>query len=107
VIIEIPMDDEFMEPFVFAVVKKKAEKQFVKDNPDVKECTSLITKLPTELSKSFSVLSEAEELVAKFIYEAVIVTLNKNENEVQEIYFTDLYFDKTYKKNATIYIYIY
>jgi len=80
------------------LLKKKAEKQFVKDNPDVKECTSLITKLPTELSKSFSVLSEAEELVAKFIYEAVIVTLNKNENEVQEIYFTDLYFDKTYKK---------
>jgi len=107
VTIEIPMDDENMESFVFAIVKKKAEKQFIKDNPDVKECTTVITKLPPEFPKSYSVLSETEELVNKFIYEAVIKTLAKNEHDVQEIYFTDLYFDKTYKKNAQIYLHIY
>ncbi|KAL6067960.1 hypothetical protein QOT17_008445 [Balamuthia mandrillaris] len=95
--IEVPMNTESMEPFVFAVIKSKKEKQFVQENPDVAVFAS---KVGTQglLPSSFTVLTDCKDLVPTFLHEHVTATLIKYEPYFESLHFTDQYPSLHFKK---------
>jgi len=88
--IDVALQDDKMEPFVFAIVKKKEEKKFYKAHSDVSQ---VITQLGSAnlngLNPHFAVLTESDEVTQLILSKPVVQTLNNNQDLVNEIYFTD------------------
>lgn len=83
--IDVAMEEDSMDNFVFAVVKKKDDKKFKKQ---AKEIPLFTTATSADLP-GMIVYSEAEELVPSLLNHEVITTLKNYENYFVRMYFTD------------------
>jgi len=80
--------EEDMEPLVFAIVKKRDEKQLRKDFTDV---ASYTTTYPYPgVPSTLSILSESEELLPILLQQQVVATLAKYDDYLIQVYATDL-----------------
>jgi len=86
---DIEMNDTDMEPFVFAVVPKREEKQLRKDVKDLNMFTQNFTSEIQGFPKKLVILSELEEIVPAIITKEVLTTLEKYEQYFIKMHFTD------------------
>jgi hypothetical protein len=99
VVLDILMNDESMNSFVFALVKKKDEKKFRKNTDDVNLFTKGPSKLPEGFNESYSVFSECEELIDIFLNNEIEIVLAKYHNLFKQLHFSDQAFvSPNYKK---------
>jgi hypothetical protein len=87
VTIEVAMEHDVMQPFVFTLLKKREEKQFVKNHQDVAKYASPVAA--PRLSALYAVYAENDELVPAILTEEVVKTLNTYEQFVNSMYFSD------------------
>jgi len=76
IIVDVLLDDNAMDSFVFACVRKKEEKKYRKAAADLSQFTKAAQSLD-ELNSSFVVISEVDELVNRFMTQSVTAALNK------------------------------
>jgi len=89
VTVDILMNEDAMETFVFALVRRKEEKKFRKSSTDlVLFAPGTVSSLPG-VPSSFVVCSECEELISDFINPEVQATLTKYENLFKRMHFSD------------------
>jgi len=88
VIIDIAMNDDAMEPLVFAVVKRKEERRYKSIYKDVSQFAPAMPFAP--LPPTFTVFSESEELLPAFLSKEVLSTLANYEAEFVKMHFTDV-----------------
>jgi len=85
--ITVLMQANFMEPFVFAVIRRKNEKKFRKENRDMS-----LAKNATgfhNLPQTLVCLSEIEELKTEFLTPELVNILQQHENEFISLHFSD------------------
>jgi len=85
----ILMNNECMDTFVFALVKRKGEKRFRKANKDVALFTGAAVEGPESLPSSFAVFTEAEELIPSLLFGEVLTTLKNYEDYFVKMHFSD------------------
>eukprot|EP01104_Vermistella_antarctica_P013179 TRINITY_DN3959_c0_g1_i1.p1 TRINITY_DN3959_c0_g1~~TRINITY_DN3959_c0_g1_i1.p1 ORF type:complete len:468 (-),score=152.33 TRINITY_DN3959_c0_g1_i1:184-1554(-) len=84
-IVDVPMDDDASDPFVFALVRKEDLVQMRTDNPDLAQCDVMVCPVP-----GFSLLTDSDEVPPLiFKVEEVMITLKKYADHIQLIHFTD------------------
>jgi len=83
------MAPDAMDPFIFAVVKKKEEKKFRKASKDVTEYSPSTYSNVPNLPASLCVLSEVEELPPALLFDEVLATLKAYENDFVRMHFSD------------------
>jgi len=99
VMIDVLMDPEAMEKFVFAVVKKKDEKRYRKTFSDISTFTGpAIT--PPGLPATLCVCSEMEELVPALLHAEVLHTLKNYHDMLIRMHFSDQGIVSTGYKNT-------
>jgi len=99
--IDVEMNDVDMEPFVFAIVSKREEKQLRKDLKDLNSMfTQNYTNIVPNFPKKLVILSELEEIIPAIITNEVLATIIKYEQYFIKMHFTDQnpYNTKTKKK---------
>jgi hypothetical protein len=89
VTLDILMNDDAMDSYVFAVVKKKDEKKFRKSVPDVPLFAPGSASAPPGFPSSFVVCSECEELTSDFLNSEAQVILTKYEGLFKRLHFSD------------------
>lgn len=88
VTLEVPMDED-MDPFIFAVLKKKHEKRLLRAHKDLKEHAKYKVTSKS-LPGIFSVCTDCPELESVFLREEkVIRTLTKHEDLFISLHITD------------------
>jgi len=85
--LEVPMNADEMEPLVFAVVPRKAERKARRTHKDIGDYAGTATS--ARLSNTFCVLTDNVDLEPVFLDERVCRTLSQNEDLVQAVHFTD------------------
>eukprot|EP01103_Thecamoeba_quadrilineata_P009817 TRINITY_DN1996_c0_g1_i1.p1 TRINITY_DN1996_c0_g1~~TRINITY_DN1996_c0_g1_i1.p1 ORF type:complete len:386 (-),score=73.93 TRINITY_DN1996_c0_g1_i1:1000-2157(-) len=85
--IDIPLNEVTMDRFVFAIVRKKEEKQMKKDLLDLKYVGKHESPL---LPPNFVILTDSDELIDQIIHKEVEMTLKKYAHLVQSIHVSDL-----------------
>jgi len=85
---DILMNDESMDTFVFAIVKKKEEKKFRTSAKDIETFTAPAISY-SKLPSSFCVCSELEELLPILLHNEVLLTLSKYEDDILKIHMSD------------------
>ncbi|EFA86472.1 DUF1682 family protein [Heterostelium album PN500] len=88
VTIEVAMNNEVMEPMIFAVIKNKALKSFRENNNDIELFASKQTP-PLHLNDSYTVLGDTECLPSLLLKPEVVSVLNKYESYFESMHFTD------------------
>jgi len=105
--IDIAMHEDCMEPFIFALVPKKEERNIRKENPDLarfctkstgSDYTSATLAAAGDLSVTHCVLTDAEELEVVFLHHEVLTTLNKYLPFLHSFHFTDQFRHSQHKK---------
>jgi hypothetical protein len=97
VIVDIPMNEEAMEPFVFALVPKNEKRQYQKEFSDLE---SLATPVNHEaVPKGKVLLSDSSEMVSTILTGDVAKTLQSFDKDIIFVHFTDQFsVDPKYKK---------
>lgn len=85
--IEIPMDDANMEPFVFAVTRKRYASKLKTNHKDLENLSAQVKS--TRLPSSFVVLSDCPELETDFLNDKVVALLTEHEKSFISLHFTD------------------
>jgi len=89
VTVDILMNEDAMETFVFALIRKKEEKKLRKSVTDLGLfAPGTVNSLPG-VPSSFVACSECEELISDFINPEVQATLTKYENLFKRMHFSD------------------
>jgi len=86
--IDVLMDENAMDTFVFALLRKKDEKKYRKSAEDVASFTGGSVAV-NALSASLCVASECEELISSFLTTEVVATITKFEQLFRRIHFSD------------------
>lgn len=86
--IDVLMEDNSMDTFVFAIMRKKEEKKYRKVAEDLNSFTGAGITV-NGLSNTFCVSAECEELISYFLTSEVVASINKFEPFLKRIHFTD------------------
>eukprot|EP00808_Paulinella_micropora_P008263 g35595.t1 len=84
--LEIPMSDT-MEPFVFAIMRKRDQKRLRREQKDLENYAGLVTS--PLLNKDWSILTDCPELEADFVDERVANLLHTDPGVFEVLHFTD------------------
>jgi len=87
VTIEIPMNDTDMEPFVFAIVRRKQERKLRKSTKDLENYCGVVKS--TRLPSSLCILTDCPELEREFLDDPVVSVLKDKEDLFVSLHFTD------------------
>jgi hypothetical protein len=102
--IEIPLESEGMDPFIFAVVNNNEAKQFYKDNFDIAAyCKE--TSVEGEALEGMTVYTDCQEVVDELLYEHVRTTLAKYSHLFRSLHLTDQ--SKTYANQKKLLRFVY
>jgi len=93
---EIPMNEEDMEPFVFAIVRKKEEKKIKKNQKDLENYAGLVKS--TSLPSNLSILTDCPELQTEFVDERVIRAITGQEDLFVLLHLTDQNISNVYNE---------
>lgn len=67
------MNDEDMEPFIFALGRKRTAKSMLKNERDLKDYASIVdSPRPKKLADDLTIISESRDLVADLLPESVL-----------------------------------
>eukprot|EP00741_Cyanophora_paradoxa_P019542 tig00021127_g18864.t1 len=88
--VTVAMNDDEMDPFVFAAVRKRLEKTFKKDRKDI---SSLAPPVPSQLlpeqCEGLSVLSDCPEITGELLPTEVLRVLSKKPSYFRSLHFSD------------------
>jgi len=88
--VEIPMSEEYMEPFVFAITTQTNLKSFLELHEDVGNFGTIVNaNKECGLDPSFVVYSSCSEIVPTLLHPQVVKTLNKYPHQFLYLHFTD------------------
>jgi len=85
VTIDILMNDELTEPFVFAITPKREEKKFRRNHEDVKK----FAEKTTPIAKSFVALTEVDEITNELFTQEMVSVLSQHEKDILSIHISD------------------
>jgi len=87
VTIEVPMNDTDMEPFVFAIVRRKQERKLRKSTKDLENYCGVVKS--TRLPSTLCILTDCPELEREFLDDPVVSVLKEREDLFASLHFTD------------------
>lgn len=88
-LIEVNMNDENMEPFVFAVTRRKQAKLLHKESKDLQQFATILSSFQRKaISDEVSVICESREIATELLKDAVI---DQVQGKDRSIYFDQLF----------------
>lgn len=67
------MNDEDMEPFIFALGRKRTAKVMVKNEKDLKDFAAIVdAPRPKRLAEELTIIAESKDLIAELLPEVVL-----------------------------------
>jgi hypothetical protein len=91
VTLEIPMDDNAVDSFVFTICNKKQVKAIQANSIDVKDFASIVPadKLPKDFPSDLVVLTDCREVIPDILTNRTLQVLREGSKYVSQIHITD------------------
>jgi len=91
--IDVALNEEGLDSFVFGLVKSRDAKKFIKANPDLTELSKLVSNdrlsSPSNTLTNFTVYSEFEDVISEILTKEVVNSISSVESSLSEIHISD------------------